>query len=491
MMWSVGAVVLSGLVALPGLFTGPSLDAAVFDVVAWRTLHGATPYVDVWDHKLPGAYFLPWLVEAVAHGVDPWPLAWIAWVLVWGATALVVGLLVRGMGANRLSGPIALVVAAGGGQYLLSLGGGLTEPVATLLAAVALLLAVDGTSARRWFVVGAVGATSLIVSIQLAPAIPAGVILAVHPRLGGGMKRIAAAIVGGGVVALAMGFWLALTGSLPAMLDAVVTYNAAYRAVGGNAFAIVPWTILALIPLIALAATGVLSLINGRSSDRMLPLAAALWLILAAAMIAFEGRFYAHYAVPLLVPLAILGASGLERLLADVGRSRSFRQLVVVVGTLLLLIGMAAGTAGGWQEANDWSAANQKATAVASTIQPTAGQSLLVWGDEPELYRLTGIAPALPYIYQLPLRTPGYADEGLIDRLAQQLAAAPPTFVIDAGSAAPGEPGVPPLLIPRPTGTDGRDLDLLDPLRTFVAEHYRLRAIVEGWPVYELQEPQR
>ena len=60
-------------------------------------------------------------------------------------------------------------------------------------------------------------------------------------------------------------------------------------------------------------------------------------------------------------------------------------------------------------------------------------------------------------------------------------------MVVDAGSDSPGAPGFLPLLIPRPVLTDGRDLDLLDPLRAFVAANYELAATVEGWPVYVLR----
>jgi hypothetical protein len=56
--------------------------------------------------------------------------------------------------------------------------------------------------------------------------------------------------------------------------------------------------------------------------------------------------------------------------------------------------------------------------------------------------------------------------------------------VVDAGSAGPGQPGFLPLLIPRPVATDGRDLDLLDPLRAFVEERYVTLSTVEGWVIY-------
>ena len=65
--------------------------------------------------------------------------------------------------------------------------------------------------------------------------------------------------------------------------------------------------------------------------------------------------------------------------------------------------------------------------------------------------------------------------------------------VIEAGRVAPdqqrslrqiGEPGFLPLLIDRPITTDGRDLDLLDPLRAFVADRYERIDTLSGWPIY-------
>ena len=43
---------------LPGLLTGPSLDAAVFLDVATHLRAGDTLYVDAWDHKPPGIYLI-------------------------------------------------------------------------------------------------------------------------------------------------------------------------------------------------------------------------------------------------------------------------------------------------------------------------------------------------------------------------------------------------------------------------------------------------
>ena len=56
---------LAGLVYLPAtplLHPIPDRDGGVFLYVAHQMFrHGAVPYRDVWDHKPPGAYLLPWL----------------------------------------------------------------------------------------------------------------------------------------------------------------------------------------------------------------------------------------------------------------------------------------------------------------------------------------------------------------------------------------------------------------------------------------------
>jgi hypothetical protein len=72
----------------------------------------------------------------------------------------------------------------------------------------------------------------------------------------------------------------------------------------------------------------------------------------------------------------------------------------------------------------------------------------------------------------------------MISAVARALADDPPTIVVDAGSTSPGQPGFLPLLIDRPVASEGRDLDLMGPLRAFVASHYRLAATVAGWPIY-------
>ena len=104
------------------------------------------------------------------------------------------------------------------------------------------------------------------------------------------------------------------------------------------------------------------------------------------------------------------------------------------------------------------------------------------------LYGAADRRPASKYVHMLPLTTPGYSSPEQVAELVGHLEAEPPEAFIDAGSSAPGEPGWLPLLIPRSVlRIDGRELDLLDPLREFVREHYHLAEIVDGWPIYLAQ----
>jgi hypothetical protein len=77
----------------------------------------------------------------------------------------------------------------------------------------------------------------------------------------------------------------------------------------------------------------------------------------------------------------------------------------------------------------------------------------------------------------------------MIAAVLSDLQANPPAMVVDAGSASPGQPGFHALLKPRPLATDGRDLDILDPLRQFVADRYDEIGVVSGWTVYRLRSP--
>ena len=225
---------LSALLLSPGLLSGPSLDAAVFMQVAERMRDGATLYAGIWDHKPPGIY----LVLAVGQGLLPflsaWQVSWFLSVVATAATGLAVLTICRGLGTTRgaalVAGAICVAVM---GEFLLSLGGGLTEPMAAVPLAFALLATLAaGPTVRpgRALWVGALLGAGLLLSVQAAAGVVAiGVLMWI--RGSRPIPAVAALAAGTAAVLVAAGVWLAVIGSLPAAVDAVVTYNGAYRAV--------------------------------------------------------------------------------------------------------------------------------------------------------------------------------------------------------------------------------------------------------------------
>jgi hypothetical protein len=195
--------------------------------------------------------------------------------------------------------------------------------------------------------------------------------------------------------------------------------------------------------------------------------------------------------IPLAVPLGILSGLGLEATGQSLRAARKpvERAFIVLPLLITLVISIAAGTIGGSMEAAAVADNSQRLQMVANYIRDTGrgAGTMLVWGNQPRLYDLAGRSPATRFSYFYPLTTPGFTTKAMIAEVGRQLADRPPAFVVDAGSSSPGAPGFLPLLVSRPIATDGRDLDLLDPLRDFVAARYQLKAVVDGWPVYVLR----
>jgi hypothetical protein len=484
-----GALVLAAslVVHVPGLLIGPSLDASAFDVVGWRLAQGAQLYAGIWDHKPPGTFVIPWAAELMRGVANPWLIIWLASVLATAATGLLAGALLRRAGIERLSVPVALLVTLASGQYLVSLGGGLAEQPATALATGAVLLVAGRDGTWRWLAAGCLLAAGVAVSIQVVPAGAALLVLdwkrdrsvpSFVALLGGGLVLIAIAVVA---------LWVAGVG--PAASDAFFAYNAAYRSAPatGASLRALPWATLALVPVLGLAAAGLLALRRVQEARRV-GWACAAWVTLGAVLLIVQGRFYAHYMISVVVPLGVLAGIGLSDIVALVTRRPALKGVVGTAGISLCVIAVLASAAGGLQEGRTWGTLNERADAAASRIREVVPSqaTILVWGNQPYVYRLSERAPALRYVYLFPLTTPGYSTPELIADTRQELEATPPALVIDAGSLAPGEPGLAPLLIPRPLATEGRDLDLLDPLRDFVRERYELVEVLDGWPIYRL-----
>jgi hypothetical protein len=486
-------VVLSAAMLAPGLLVGPTLDAAVFNHVGGRLLEGAAPYLDSWDHKPPGIYLASAGAQAILGWFGPWGADWLlSLASTVGAGLAIAAVLTRlgVVGWPRSLAAIGATVFAS--NYFVALGGGLTEPVATALIGVSLVIAIRPTGRRAVASAGGILGMSLLVSPQVLPgaALVMGLVVGLQPpRLRVTRGALFAGAVG--IPLAAAAGWLLVIGALPASLDEVVRYSAAYSAASAGFGAnlgppVAARTFLLGSYLIVPSVLGAASLVGPTPMWRGVVLGCLFWVGGSAALIVLQGHFYAHYAIPLSVPIGILAGLGLNRTRGILAPVRPAAQrLVIVLGiTASLAVSVPAAAYAAVIQIAFEADQSTRLQAVAVRLRDLPAGSLLVWGNKARLYDVTGRPAATRYIYFLPLTTPGYATAAMIEDLARQLAAHPPEIVVDAGSDAPGAPGFLPLLIPRSVLTDGRDLDLLDPLRAFVAEDYQLVSTVAGWPIY-------
>lgn len=497
MLLIVGLILLAAAMLAPGLVVGPSLDAAVFHHIGGVLLTGSVPYVDVWDHKPPGLYLASAAAQAILGWTGPWTADWLVSVAATAGIGMAIAAILGRLGAGgmaRALGAVGAVLLAG--HYLLALGGGLTEPVATALAATSLAQVLRRPGLAGQAVAGALLGASLLVSPQVLPgaALVMGLAIALQPARSRAPSA-ALLVAAGGLPIVATAAWLWAIGSLHAAVNAVITYSAAYRASSAGygaslAASVAAGTVLLSLYLLAPAAIGAVTLATRPQPRRGVVIVSLLWLGATTVLFAFEGHFYAHYAIPLVVPVGVLAGLGFDRVRESVRYARLFahRLLIVLPLVVALVVSVIAGVSLAVTQIAAVANQSSRARAVAEALDALPPGSLLVWGNEPGLYDLARRAPATAYIYLYPLTTPGYSTPTMIDDVLRDLAADMPEVVVDAGSVAPGDPGFLPLLIPRQVLTDGRDLDLLDPLRRFVAEHYRLSSTVASWPVYVLRD---
>lgn len=478
---------------LPGLLIGPSLDAAVFSTVGWRITDGELLYATVWDHKPPGVYAPQLLAQVLTDSAaTAWIAVWATTVAAAAFTAWLVQYRLFGLGISwpaRIAGCLGALTL---GTYLLTLGGGLGESFAVVPATAAVVL----LTARRplpqpWLIAGLLLGAATLISLQ-AFSVVAAIAVVGWDRRGWVVVRRGAAVSGGFLIATALfTASLVISGTLDEALDALVAYNAAYRsAVRPGGSNLLPWVIIVLLPVILPAAMALLSARRRPLATRLV-VASMAWAGATIVAVLVQGRLYGHYALPLAVPLSLLAGIGLEGMRRRLPGGTAGRLLLAGPVLTAIVLALVVGAYGAVMEQTPVIRSNGQAGSVAVTVASITpdDETLFVWGNEPRLYELADRPPASRYVYLYPLLTPGYADAGVIAGVLSELEADPPTVFVDAGSVEPGAPGMPPLLIDRPVSTDGREVDLLDPLRDFVRERYELATTVAGWPIYVRRTP--
>ncbi len=318
----IGWVALTGLafvlLRLPS-FAEPAWysDEGIYASIGWALDHGARLYVDVWDNKPPGVY---WVAALLLRVLPPTLIFPVAATVLAAASTLLVGWIGGRLGGRRVG-----LLAAGAfavASSLPNLQGNLfnAEVCGATLTAAAIALLVERPSRVRAYLSGAlVGAGVLFkATVTVDVVVVAGLpMLLAWGRRGEGHEPRwrpalagSAAVLSGAATALAVaGVILASQGSLGGAVSMLVGQDVAYvGAFDGRSAGPVLGAIALAIRVGAPVAIGGIVEIRFARRRRPGPMVAGWWLGWDAAAAMVSSRGFPHYAQQAEPALALAGA---------------------------------------------------------------------------------------------------------------------------------------------------------------------------------------
>jgi len=399
---------------------------------------GVVPYLEVYNQKPPVAFALIGLVQSVfGESIEVLRIATTVWFLIGGAGLFLVARRLMGDHASLLA--LAAYCLMGYGQA------GLVHQASTevfslpwLVLGLAAWLRARKDGSAGWALVAGVAAALAYQTKQTGIALSAAIALDV--LLFGRTRATAHAALSAlaGFVLLTAGVVAALaaSGALGAYVDATWLHNWAY--VGGRHGAGSASGLLSLPPvadadlvlwIAGAVGLGLLAVRNPVVGVRFVALLGAT--ALAAALLA--GKSYAHYYVPLIVPLAL----GVGVLGAELARRLPVWASVGLVVALFALPASRAGTQlVHWPRWIDTILESAPTVARAADVaryleaRTEPDEPVLVIGSEPQVYFLAA-RPAASRVAILYPVSGGYPHSAeLLDELTEVLRDAPPRYVV-------------------------------------------------------------
>jgi hypothetical protein len=431
--WGLAAGLLAALLRLPALRLLLDRDEGEFATLAWLWRAGkGVPYRDWLEQKPPLTLIPHFLAQACSSGDPVLALRWIS--LAWSvATVLALFSFVLALGrAGRLGGrlqfaPRRVSVAAGLGALAAAIlfNNVRTQALAAntetwqtlpLLAALAVYFLPDPSTAswRRWLLGGALlGMGSLFKQPLLAGVLflPWGA----YETRQGLIRPVLWTLLGAALPWAVAAAWFGAQGAQWDFLNCTLAYNQSYVAEGQSGAWLRLWGLAralgpSLAGLVGLAGLGWRVLGRDQAPRRMV----AAWLAVGLATLSASGRYYPHYALLLLAPLALLAGFGLVDLWEPWPGRRVPASAVALRGVLLAL---ALGSycvmdAGLWLKNNPsdatlyvyhvktFATAPDAAAEVQRLCPPE--KRLFIWGNEAELYFLSKREPSSRFLFIYP-----------------------------------------------------------------------------------------
>jgi hypothetical protein len=434
------------------------IDEAFYFAAAVEMLHGAVPYVDVWDRKPPGHF----LLYAGIAAVSGWYVAYqIAATLFVATTALVLFALGLRLGTkwSALIGAVLYVVVVcqfhgQGGQspvfYNLFMAASAALVVASLprfdsrkgqaMVALAMLLAGVAITIK----------TTTVFEAAFFGLFAAGIQIGRSGLSGTSAVRIATWIALGLLPSAAFALWYALNGFWDEYWTAMVLSNLRKPVEDNGASQRLLILALMVLPLAAASVVGLLHM------AKELRVFCAGWLV--ASLVGFFSvpAYYLHYALPMLVPLCAIGATSLAM-------PRTGTALLGVAGMMPLLFVSFFDFA----ETRDARAAMDR---LVVAVEESKGDGpLLVYDGPPLLYTLTGSRFPTPLAFPNHLHQESERNVSHIDTLEEvrRLLAERPGAIVD-----------------RTTLVSNDETSAL--VRAYARENCRLVAsesMIEGWNI--------
>jgi hypothetical protein len=352
------------------------VDDQLFGYFGWRIVNGARLYLDVWDNKPPGIYWLNALGFWIGRGDYLGVVALCAVAVCLSLVAFyVVSASVYYRGAAALTTVLASFYLTHG---FYQGGANLTETYVVCFELAAVALYMRGCARDRWWVWLLSGALCGCAVLCKQVGLAAWGAMGVHALATAALRDVSwraalrrcAGLAGG--VALVVGLAatiLAMHGILEAAWHAVVEFNRGYFEAGKSSFAhtfvnryflqqqMMPVLQLPLLMTAAAVVHAVLWALRPRLRPaeveqplrRLGPtcprpmLLFGVWFLAAFYGAIIAPHYFEHYLVPLLPPLLLMAGYLVNVLRTEIGLLRRFQQRIWVTATFVLMAYLGAG----------------------------------------------------------------------------------------------------------------------------------------------------